>query len=174
MKYYKFLDLDHDRVIKFFRLYCKENLNQIENFWNIVDTALLLKMCPDIQMMFDHLNIRVKKIVIVSTNNTSMEDCIHRDHTEDSSRINIPIYNCENSVTNFYSSNKSQSMNYLDNGVSYYKINRADCELVDTMTLTRPAVLHVQSLHQVVVNSPNTTRLAATVSFFEDIDYLLE
>jgi hypothetical protein len=173
MKYYKYLDINTFKVNNFLIKYCNNNLTKPSIFWNNVDTQKFLHECPEFQKLFDPLNITVNKIAITVSTNNSYNDGIHKDHDIKKVRINLPILNCEQSITNFYRSSIVPEKKFLRNGIPYYSINRKDCELVDSFCLDRPAALNIQELHQVVIPTPNILRISCTIRFNENIDYLL-
>ena len=173
MKYYKYLDLNYKTTCEKLKLYALEKESEINNFWNVLDTPSILKIIPEIQYMFDPLNINIKNISLIKTVNTSINNDIHRDYTICKVRINLPIMNCEESTTNFYKSTANPKKGFLTNGVPYYQIDLIDCELADSMCLNKPAVLRVQEPHQVIANKQFLPRISCTIEFYENIEYLL-
>ena len=174
MKYYRYLDLDHTDVCEKLKKYVIENIGITENFWMFLDTTKILNTFPEIQVMFNPLNITIKQISLVTTRNTSIKDDIHIDHADCNVRINIPIMNCERSVTNFYSSNTASQKLSLNTDVSYYQFNYNDCRLMETFCLDRPAALKIREPHQVIANKQCLPRISCTIEFFENIEYLLD
>jgi hypothetical protein len=174
MKYYRYLDLDHKVACEKLKNYAMENASKIKNFWTFLNTPKLLKLFPEVQSMFDPLNITIKQISLITSNNTSIRDGIHRDHTNCNVRINIPIMNCEGSVTNFYSSNAEPQKLLLSNGIPYYQIDYNKCVLVDSFCLEKPAALRIREPHQVIASSQQSPRVSCTIEFVENIDYLLD
>lgn len=174
MKYYRYIDLDYKKSADILRSYFKENQHMFKTFWTHLKAKEILKTYPEIQEMFNPLNITIQEINMIVSYNTNPLDGIHRDHTEQNVRINIPILNCENSITNFYKSDVKPTLSYLLNGFGYAHITRENCTLVDSFCLDRPAAIRVRELHQVVTNSKNLPRISATFQFIENIDYLLE
>ncbi len=174
MKYYKYLDLNHKIVSDFFLTYYEKNKSKINNFWNNINTKIIFEECTDIQKMFSPLNLTIKRISLIKSGNTSFNDGVHKDSVPEKVRINIPILNCENSVTNFYKTNKEPIQKLTPNGIPYYYFNTNDCELVDSFCLTQPAAINIHALHQVVVTKPNIVRISCTIAFNENIEYLLD
>ena len=170
MQYYRHLDLDFTEAQQCLLEFCKENKSKLTAFWNNTNTPELLAKYPAIQKMFDPLGLHVERLSIIATRENSF---IHVDHVKEKVRINIPILNCEHSLTKFFVTDKEPSKHFLPNGTPYYFFKEEDCTLVDSMCLNRPAALNVQELHQVVLTTPNVTRIACTISFKENIDHLL-
>lgn len=178
MLYYKFLDLDYQNAATFLKNYYDANPQEFPFTWNVLDVKKILSLCPSIQEMFNPLGIHVKKITLIVCENATEDgphkDTLHRDSTIERTRINIPVYNCEKSVTNFYKTDNEISVRcVLPNGGIFYRVDPSNCKLVDSLVLSKPAALNVHELHQVVVNTPNTVRISATIAFYENIDYLL-
>jgi hypothetical protein len=175
MKYYQYLDLDYKIACEKLKLYFLEKANTTEHFWTALDTPTILKMIPEIQYMFNPLKINVKQISLIKSVGTSINNGIHRDHTTCNVRVNLPIMNCEESFTNFYSSSAEPTKVFSrTNGVPYYQLNLSDCKLIDSMCLHMPAALRVREPHQVVANKQCLPRVSCTIEFYENIDYLLD
>lgn len=174
MKYYKYLDLDYKRAVDSLRSYVTLNRSMIKSFWTYLDTNEVLKLYPEVQEMFNPLNIHIKTISVIASSSTSLTEGIHRDYVENPVRINLPLLNCEGSVTNFYRTTVEPEKKYLPNGIPYNKIEYKNCVLVDSFCLDRPAALRVKEPHQVVANKLKLPRISCTIDFIEDIEYLLE
>jgi hypothetical protein len=173
MKYYKYLDLDFLDVSEKLKTYTINNKDKIQGFWTYLDTPKMLYLFPEIQKMFDPLNIKIKRLSLITATVSSTENGIHRDHTDCNVRINIPILNCAGSITNFYKSDAEPVKLLLPNGVPYYQIEYNKCTLVDSFCLDRPAAIRVTEPHQVIVGT-TVPRISCTIEFEENIDYLLE
>jgi hypothetical protein len=174
MKYYQYLDLDYKVAAEKLKLYYLEEADNIKSFWNPLNTIKILQMIPEIQYMFNPLKIKIKHIHLIKTDNTSICDGIHRDDTTCNVRINLPIMNCDEAVTNFYTSGTEPIKKFLINGGPYYYLKLSDCKLVDSMCLHMPAALRVKEFHQVVANKQFLPRVSCTIEFYENIDYLLD
>lgn len=171
MKYYKYLDLDHTVVCDKIRRYIGKNITPI--FWNHTNRDHMLSKIPELQTMFDPLGIHIRKISILNAWFTG-QGTIHIDACDAKVRINLPILNCDNSVTNFYKSNAPLVSSVLPNGVPYFKIDPSQCELVDSFCLNRPAAIRIGAPHQVEVLSRVVPRISCTIEFEENIEYLLD
>ena len=172
MKYYKYLDLDFLSVAEKLKTYILDNKDQIEGFWTRLDTPRILLLFPEIQKMFDPMNIKIKRISVVNVDPS--RNGIHRDDTNCNVRINIPILNCDSSVTNFYKTDAEPIKLFTPNGTPYLQIDNSQCVLVDSFCLNKPAALRVTEPHQVVANPDYSPRIACTIEFVENIDYLLD
>jgi hypothetical protein len=172
MRYYKYLDLDFVPVAEKLKTYLLDNKDKIEGFWTNLDTPKILLLFPEIQKMFDPMNIKIKRISVVTVDPSYTG--IHRDDTNYNVRINIPILNCEYSVTNFYKTDAEPIKLFTPNGMPYLQIDNSQCVLVDSLCLNMPAALRVTEPHQVIVNPNYSPRIACTIDFVENIDYLLD
>jgi hypothetical protein len=133
---------------------------------------MLLKI-PELQTMFEPLGIHIRKISIVTAWFLN-PGAIHVDEGNVSVRINLPILNCENTITNFYRSTAPLVRSLLPNGVAYFRIDPDQCELVDSFCLDRPAAIRIGAPHQVYVKSAVVPRISCTIEFKENIEYLLD
>jgi hypothetical protein len=171
---YKPLDLEYKHVSEKILNYITESKMDLQSvqFWHTVDVEHFLKTIPELQEMFDPMNLTVVDIGILYTQETS--GVIHVDTGPENSRINIPILNCENAVTNFYENHGETLLKYTPNGISYDYIDPNSCTLIEQYTTTQPTVIRVDIPHQVNVINPALPRIVCTVFFDENIDYLLE
>lgn len=172
MRFYKYLDLDFLPVAEKLKSYILDNKDQIQGFWTRLDTPRILLLFPEVQKMFDPMNIKIKRISVVTVDPSNTG--IHRDDTDCNVRINIPILNCNSSVTNFYKTDADPIQKFTPNGTPYLQIENSKCILVDSFCLDRPAALRVTEPHQVIVNPDYSPRIACTIEFVENIDYLLD
>jgi hypothetical protein len=170
---YKFLDIEYKHVSEKILEYIKINNVQLRSvlFWHTVDNKHFFNAIPELQQMFDPLNLTVTDVGLLATSETS--GVIHIDTGPETSRINFPVINCENTVTNFYKNEGDVIIKHLPNGKSYTYIDPNKCVLIDSYCLTQPTVIRVDIPHQVNVSNPKLLRVVCTVFFKENIDYLL-
>lgn len=88
----------------------------------------------------------------------------HRDPPYDSSFVvNIPLINCENSVTTLYkANNKSKKMYFGTTLIEILSIH--DTESIDSYVLNRPVMLNTSIFHA-VRNFSDTPRVAISLQF---------
>jgi hypothetical protein len=174
---YKKLNIEYKHVSEKILEYIKINNIELapEVFWHFVDNNHFFNAIPELQQMFDPMNLTVKNVGILVTKGRLGP--IHVDTTSvmagDNLRINFPIINCENTLTNFYQSNHTGTTASLHNGDLFTWFYPNTCKLVDSFELNTPTVIRVNVPHQVNVYNPNLLRVACTVFFKENIDYLL-
>lgn len=81
--------------------------------------------------------------------------------------LNIAIENCENSVTQFWKTDKPLTTYYLENGVIYETVSMKDCVQIDEGNLSKPMLFNTKVLHSVRNDSPKW-RIALSLRFKED------
>jgi len=170
MKYYKYLDLKSDHVSEKLKSYYLENEEFFKTFWTNVNMRIVHHRFPELQELFDPLGIKIKTVAFVKTDKPITD--IHMDYTEYSSRINLPVLNCELTETKFYITDKQPDKRLLPNGITYLSYKEEDCTQVDSMCLSCATVVRVTSLHQVCSNNINFPRVSCTIGFDQDIEYL--
>lgn len=170
MMYYKKLDLEFSEVAKKTLEYAKINKDKITSFWTNVNYDDFVKHVPEITTMFESMNLHPKRVAFV----VAVKDVgIHRDATTSTARINLPILNCEHSLTKFWKTMVEPTLLQLPNGVPYMFLDEIDCNLVEQVCLDKPTVLRITEPHSVHVGN-KVPRISLTIEFFEDLTYLLE
>ena len=94
-------------------------------------------------------------------------------------RINIPVFNCEHSVTEYYNytGTMEQGITYQDNGLNgYLRYMDEDPNLVkvDEVVVDRPTIMRVQQPHRVIIDNNYVPRVVLTFFTRKDPVYLLE
>jgi hypothetical protein len=171
MKYYKYLDLDYELVCEKIRQYLGNDLPTV--FWTRIDKDDILTKIPELQEMFDPFGIHIHKIAII-TAWFHQPGIIHIDAGETKVRINLPILNCKDTVTNFYQTNSTPIESLLPNSVPYCRLDPSQCKLVDSFRLTKPAAIRIGAPHRVHVLSGPVPRISCTIEFKENIEYFLD
>ena len=175
MKYYKYLDLDWIPSANKIKEYIDKNPQLILNTgsaWKDIDTQKLISNVPELLDMIAPLNINIRFIgLYISYASTGV---IHIDEDSYSKcRINIPIMNCEDTETKFYTTDAESITVYQPNGVPLKRLNQKKCIYVDSYYLTQPVIFRNTEPHQVVVNHSKKPRVSCTIGFIEDIEYLI-
>lgn len=170
MKYYKFLDLEFEHVTEKLKNFYLKNEDMFKTFWTDISMLNLMNDFPELQEMFNPLDITIKTVAFVKTTKPVTE--IHRDYTTYKTRINLPVLNCELTETKFYTTNKEPEKLLLPNGITYLCFKDEDCTQVDSLCLSKPTLIKIQELHQVCSNNPNLPRVSCTIGFQEDIEHL--
>jgi hypothetical protein len=171
MKYYKYLDLDYKLVCDKIKKYLGNELPNV--FWTRIDKDDMISKIPELQEMFNPLKIHIHKIAIL-TAWFHRPGIIHVDACDAKVRINLPILNCEDTVTNFYQTTSTSIESVLPNNVPFHRYNPEHCKLVDQFRLTKPAAIRIGAPHQVYVLKGEVPRISCTIEFEENIEYLLD
>jgi hypothetical protein len=173
MNYYKYLNLNwqaaSDKILRW--------LNQHDDFtknrngaWVSAPSSIIFEI-PEITEMFLPLNLDVHEVGFFIT--PYRVGSIHIDGTTIPVRINFPILNCENTETRYYQVNGKSSDQTQLNGNRYIQYHQDDCMFVDSFKLTSAVAMRVLEPHQVISYTNNLPRISCTVSFKQDISYLL-
>lgn len=182
MQYYKFLDLDWKPAAERIREYLLERPELISgkgSIWVDVDTKQILQDIPEINQMFSKYNLDIWYIAF--TVMTGPRAGIHVDSSVLNTRINIPILNCDNTETRFWRvvNDRSRRQTDWDNqrpedwpAVSYLLFEEEDCELVDKYCLTQPSLIRINEPHDIIMYHENYPRIACSIGFNTDIEFL--
>jgi hypothetical protein len=174
MIYYKKLDLEFETVAKKTLEYATFHKDKIKSFWTNINFENFSKHVPEIITMFSPLNITPTRISLITAVTPDRSDPgIHRDHTSIPVRINVPILNCEYSQTKFWRTTSESTVEFIPGtDIPYFYLKESECELADTLVLDRPTAIRISEPHSVHVGE-KVPRLALTIEFAEDIEYLL-
>jgi hypothetical protein len=177
MAYYKYLDLNWQPTATKIKQYIYSNpwtylTNLKKSSWKEVNLDIIISKVPELLEMVAPLNVTVRQVAFFVSNYS--KGGIHIDaDLQSKCRLNIPIANCENTETRFYTTADEPILIRQDNGVPLYKINQESCTHVDQYYLTQPVLFRNTQPHQIISNNPNTPRIACTIAFHEDLEYLL-
>jgi hypothetical protein len=178
MKYYKYLDIDCSKVSPKLAQYILDNSESIleshqNSAWKSVDTQDVLDKVSELDKMVSPLGITIKYLAFFVTN--TQYGTIHIDHDMQSNcRINIPVMNCENSETRFFTVSEEPVKVLQKNGIPLLKLNPLACLQVDKFELTRPVVFRNDQPHQVVSYNEIQPRVSCTIGFHENLEFLFE
>lgn len=174
MKYFNYLDINFQPVAEKLKEYLieKDLVSDIKSAWRLLDLKKVTTEIPEIVTLFEPLGLEIDLIASFVT--YYKVGVIHIDSDIRPCRINFPVMNCSNTVTNFYKIKNSSSVEHRqNNGFKLHMFDPKDCELVDQMFLTQAAVMRVLEPHQVVSMHDNLPRVSCTVGFKQDISHLL-
>lgn len=174
MIYYKQIDIDNLEVIQ------TKTLDYI-HFYHIhgstgfvpINFDSFNEYCPEILTAFDRYNIKpIKYVAVVARANNHIG--LHVDATDENCRINIPILNCEGAKTQFFAGGLFER-NYNRFGTPYNELVGDVKNIVkaDEVELTKATVIRVLVPHLVKVNSVKIPRIALSIKFDVDPEFLL-
>ncbi len=176
MKYYKYIDLDNFDLIKNKSIDFIKPIDKIPYGLSFINHNLLLSNCPELATSLIKLGFEIKAIALYTT---YINGPIHIDYKTDrmnKCRINIPLINCEGSITEFFAKGEYDST-LQKNGLEYFrqKENDTTAMKVAEVTVSKPTILNIQEPHR-VVNKQNGQVPRICMSVFTDKDpyFLLE
>ena len=176
MQYYKYLDIDCSAASPKLAKYVYDNSVQIfqdqkNSSWASVNTEDVLDKVPELIEMVRPLNITIKYLAFFITD--LQINTLHIDaDTQSNCRINIPVLNCENSETRFFTITEEPVLTKQKNGIPFLMLNPLACTQVDKFELTRPVVFRNNQPHQVVTYNEIQPRISCTIGFHEDLEFL--
>ena len=110
-----------------------------------------------------------KTVLITKLGNTIGE--IHKDHRPNDNNvlaINIPLINCENSVTEFWESDEDNKfIQFNANRSPYISFDKAKCKKIDEFKLTQPILFRTDIPHS-LSNYSNKPRLGISIRLATD------
>ena len=169
MQYYKVLDLDCTEAAEKLKFFYLMNRDKFQ-FWTDADLSIIKKICPELQEIFDPLQLTIQTVAFVKMDEN--QSPIHRDLTSYSARINIPVLHCENTVTKFFTSQAEPRIIDVTPPIPAYKAE--DCVEVASVVLSKPTVLRIREIHQIISNNPYKPRVSCTIGFKETLDHLFD
>lgn len=131
------------------------------------------KQCPEIDEAFEELGFKVKFIIayIMLSNH---EGAIHVDSGSDRARVNIPIVNCNNTATSFYT-NVKFNQEIFPNGAVFYSVSNTDYTMVDSVTVDEPTVLRISKPHGIkLTDESQVPRVTLSIGLDPDPVILLD
>jgi hypothetical protein len=179
MIYFKEIDIDNLETIQ---KKCLDYVKTKEEIykrlkpigWYLFNLEELKVSCPELQESFSKINLDIiyaGVIVIMEQKDMS----VHCDNSPQDVRINIPLLNCANTFTKFYSNIKTEIAINPITGYILNKVYNLD-EIIyeDEFELRKATVLRVNEGHTVTLPKSNPVpRISLTLGFKQDLIYLL-
>jgi hypothetical protein len=179
MKYFKYLELDWKPFAEKLGHYITQirpEMSRVDPYDPVlrIDKEDLLKYASaELDNMTTGLDFQIENLAIFSTCREIGQ--IHTDENVVPCRINIPLFNCENSETRFYKCSGIPMPGVQPNGMRFEKIDETMCVQVDQFYLTRPVLFRVGVPHNIIrFNNPSTVRISCTMEPNKDLSYLLD
>lgn len=179
MRYFRKLDIDNFREIK---ASCHEVFAG-KNLWGfeLLDSELwyeLQRTCPQIMTCWQQWNIEPVWAITVTTHvNADMQiHCDYQSKQKHLCRINIPILNCEHSITEYYQGGIFKHQRGQSHETGYLNLvdpEDPSCVKVTEFCLDRPTVIRVQEPHTVRINEQYSPRIALSLVMNRDPVFLL-
>lgn len=132
-----------------------------------------LKAVPEIVTAFEGFKVLGAAAYIMYTHNPGHP---HKDQTQVQARVNVPILNCENTVTEFwqYDTVNEPEVIYQANGLPYQSFDSVPLTLAHSVTIDQPTVIRVREVHSVRMLSELRPRITMTLLLDPDPVILLE
>lgn len=182
MQYFKQIELDgwKSAAVKIHK-FVKENTHILDDraFWNILNRDAHSYCYEQLDPVFKKAGFDLLRISFLLLHGE--ESTIHQDRDwfpgfpERIARINIPVLNCAGTETRFFSSVKwDPIVKTLPNGITYTHHEAENVKLEGAITISKPTILRVRELHQVVNHAKIYPRITLTCAVDPDPVYLLE
>ena len=179
MRYFKEIDIDNLEIIQ---KKCLDYIKTQETVykklkpasWYILNVEELKSSCPELQESFSKINLDINYAAgIVMMEEKDIR--VHTDNWHQEARINIPLLNCENTFTKFYSNIKTQELYNPSTGMtSKTVINLNEIIYQGGLELRKATVLRSNEGHHITLPSTNPVpRISLTIGFVQDPVYLL-
>lgn len=160
---WKFIDIDPIIIKQLQDLY-RDNLPNNDYFFQ--------KLNLNIDSFFE---MEVQKFVLIQVE----PNAIGRIHTDwrpteygDCLALNIPLNNCENSITELWESSYDPPIQYTTNGQPYRYFDPKLCKKITEFKLIKPVLFRTDIPHSVSNNS-NNVRQAISIRFKDDPWHLI-
>lgn len=182
MQYWKKVDLGdfetyRHEVLQYF---CDNSIhfNHVNGFWHALESNFLQDFLQSIPLLDNGCKkfgpINEVAILVLSQ---SIRSTLHIDHTVGKNknvkaRINVPILNCERSVTSFFDLPKSiYDMSSVNKGGTrfWHDLVRTSIKPVTSVSLVEPTILRTSSPHTVFTEECKFPRISMTISFVDDV-----
>lgn len=183
MNYYKIVDVGNFQVYnsKFLDYYYsnKNNFLPINSFWNPLKPECMSHCLDNNKEFAEGISkfgeIRQLAVLILYSDGSLHIDADYQRGVM--ARLNIPLLNCNESITAFYDPIKMKLYpNRLDaksGTITWPAKLRKIIKPIDHIELIQPTILRTSSPHTVFCNSCEVPRISLTVSFRKDlISYL--
>ena len=178
MKYFKYLDLDWKPFaakLGHYVTHIRPEMSRVDPYdpsiW--IDREDLLKYASaELDNMTAGLDIQVEKLAIFSTPKEIGQ--IHTDLNNFPCRINIPLFNCENSETRFYECSSIPVPGIQPNGMKFETVDATTCVQVDQFCLTGPVLFRTWVPHNIVNYNAPAIRVSCTMELNKDLSYLVD
>lgn len=170
MKYWKRFPLTHLEAIQEKALKFALALPNIVSgkIWIPVDMPAFRRAVPELTIALAQHRVSAPNVAIIAiTKREGMS--VHIDEGSHVARLNIPLQNCEGSMTEFYTYPHEPVLMHSIGGIPYLHLEHQDqCVKVDEVELNQPTLLRISEPHRVACNANLLPRLALTVQLSPD------
>lgn len=144
-------------------------------FWNEMNAPEHTEIFEVVKEMFSHIDLNLVRMALLVMDTDFI--LAHQDSPAETCtwpivRINLPILNCEDTKTVFYTATKWDPVTITQPQVySYHKLE--NLKMADSVEITKPTALRTQEIHNVISFNKNKPRVTLTCYFDPDPIYLL-
>lgn len=151
-------------------------------FWNHIDQTDLFSAVPELKSTIVDVigQAPVKSYLFAVPRAPSFilayklgGKTIHRDTGNETARLNWPVLNSSSIETRFFTSSVEPTKTTRADSGETWRYQESDCELIDQFCMTRPAVLHVHTIHGLYRAAGPLPRYVLSFKFEHPIDHLL-
>lgn len=155
----------------------KSYFQPANRFWNPVKQSHTRKVLEEIkelqflESLYGEIN-EMALLILESDSSTLHIDHIYGPNKNVKARLNVPVLNCEDSVTAFFDLDKKtfDSHEIGEAGTKYWPDKlRKELKPVTQVNLMQPTILKTSHPHTVFCNGEKFPRISLTISFKEDI-----
>jgi len=183
MIYYKPLEIDYfatiiNKCLAYVKTVDRAYTRSLANTnWYYLDLEMLMKVCPELQLAFQKHDLKII-MAAVYVMYLPKHSRPHIDAYPSHARVNLPLLNCQDTYTNFYTSD-TESPRYVnpDGGgrFCFMADKYENLVLVDRVEIKQATVLRTKVLHSVYLPIDNPVpRITLSLAFDKDPIYLLE
>lgn len=178
MKYFLSLDLAWQQAAIELKNYLFSNFDVSKLFsWTRTNKDDVLANCPGLNQITQPLQTTISYIAFVVYHKYD-QGMIHVDaDLSNKSRLIMPILNCKQSETVFYSTKIAPIKKTQPNGVPFYYFSKNNCSVVDKFSLNDGLFLfRINKPHCVVmpVDKSDFPRVSCTIALHKDLTHLLD
>jgi hypothetical protein len=182
MIYWKHIDIgDYHAYASSMMQYIDSKINlDTCKFWNPLLKGDAIMCMPElVKGLSAYGEIKEMAVLVLRPD---LQSTLHIDHTAGlnngvKARINLPILNCEGSVTSFYNLQPEHEKNHKTNagGTKYWPLEyRLLLTPVSSVELISPTILRISEPHTVFCNTNKYPRITLTVSMIDDVEKYLK
>jgi hypothetical protein len=172
LKYWKRFALTHLEAIQAKALKFALALPNIASgrVWIGLDMKAFRRAVPELTIALAKHQVSAPYAAIIAvTNPDGMTKHVDAVGPGVMARLNIPLLNCEGSITEFYTYPHEPILVHTIGGVPYMELEYPDqCVKVDEVELNQPTLLRVSEPHRVVNVSNKLPRLALSIQLSPD------
>jgi|688.fasta_scaffold788681_1 hypothetical protein len=166
------IDRLEERVIKYIKLSgIWESASKSSTAFYVMPQ--LMNYMPELQYAFDGFRVLGAAAYIMFDHYPGGP---HKDDSRITARINVPILNCDDTITEFWQLKPGSEpvIKTQINGLKYEDYAGCDLELVDQVCVNQPTILRIREIHSIRMLSELRPRITMTLRVTPDPVHLLE